>query len=461
MLKQKSSAQIHVADGAGGMRQVADLRFEAGEWPIRLVVPAKDAETWIAHLNAETEERGWNSSSFSQLGAAENSGTLSIHTANGPSPATLDIVWERPRGKELLLRARPSGDPVLSLDVAQAFISVVSARVRTEKTLRAHRQALLTYDGLPWRGELWLGTDHRLGPPSKHPDTLLGPQIVIVDAMIEGIGKQGVTAKFQRRLHELRVFLSFVLGLNIAISKFEFRWVCDVNAQGNIMDCTLRQVGYVETAPTHGFPAAGSAPPIERRAVTRPGLGPYGITSDMHEEWVPADIEQLWDSFVRLPSPKREHLLRAGNAYLIAKSMWPNQRTAYAAFLVVTCEALKPTGKRYDRLNAYDVIASLVSASEAQRLRELSIHPQKVRSEHVHRGELAAGEFLPMLMHNYFMDPSFDEMLRVLSTISRMCLIEWLRCGGNYSIVRIPRARHCPRLLPRLARCGESRRNEI
>ena len=223
------------------------------------------------------------------------------------------------------------------------------------------------------------GTDHRLGPPSKHPDTLLGPQIVIVDAMIEGIGKQGVTAKFQRRLHELRVFLSFVLGLNIAISKFEFRWVCDVNAQGNIMDCTLRQVGYVETAPTHGFPAAGSAPPIERRAVTRPGLGPYGITSDMHEEWVPADIEQLWDSFVRLPSPKREHLLRAGNAYLIAKSMWPNQRTAYAAFLVVTCEALKPTGKRYDRLNAYDVIASLVSASEAQRLRELSIHPQKVR----------------------------------------------------------------------------------
>ena len=118
----------------------------------------------------------------------------------------------------------------------------------------------------------------------------------------------------------------------------------------------------------------------------------------MHEEWIPDDIEQLWESFVRLPSPKREHLLRAGNAYLIAKSMWPDQRTAYVAFLVVACEALKPTGKRYDRLNAYDVIASLVSASEAQRLHELSIHPQKVRSEHVHRGELAAGELLPMLM---------------------------------------------------------------
>jgi hypothetical protein len=205
------------------------------------------------------------------------------------------------------------------------------------------------------------------------------------------------------------------------------------------VNCTLREVGYFETLATQGFPAAGTAPPIERRSVTRPGLGPYGITSDMHELWVPGDIEQLWDSFVRLPRPKLEHLLRAGNAYLIAKSMWPDQRTAYAAFLVVACEALKPIGKRYDGLNAYDVITSLVSASEAQRLRELAIHPQRVRSAHVHRGELAAGELLAMLVHNHFGDPSFDEMLGVLSIVSRMCLIEWLRRGGNYGVVSMPR----------------------
>jgi hypothetical protein len=58
MPKKKSGAQFHVADGAGGMRQVADLRFEAGEWPIELVVPANDAESWMAHLEAEPEERG-------------------------------------------------------------------------------------------------------------------------------------------------------------------------------------------------------------------------------------------------------------------------------------------------------------------------------------------------------------------------------------------------------------------
>lgn len=445
MPKQKSSAQFHVADGAGGMRQVADLRFETGEWPIELVVSAKHAETWMAHLDAEMEERGWNASSFSQLDAAENSGTLSVHTANGPSPATLDIVWERPRGRELRLRARPSGDPALSLDVAHDFINAVGARARTGKVLRAHRQALLTYDGLPWRGELWLDDNHRLGPPSKHPDTLLGPQILIVDAMLEGIGQRGVTANFQKRLHELRVFLGFVLGLKLEMSKLERGWVYEVDSEGRFTDCKLRNVGYVELSPQAGFPKRGCTPPVERRDVTRPGLGPYGITSDMHEEWVPGDIEQLWRSFMTPPPAKRDHLLRAGNAYLTAQLMWPDQRTAYAAFLVVACEALKPAGKTADRMNVYDVVASLVSPNEAQGLRQLTFHPQQVRSKHLHRGELVAGELLPVLFDDHFRDPSFDEMLRILSSTSRVCLIEWLRLGGKYKVVCLHREKYRPK----------------
>src|SRR5829696_6157449 len=374
MPKQKSSAQIQVADGAGGMQPVADLRFEAGAWPIELVVPANDAESWMAHLDAEAEEHGWYSSGLSQLEATENSGSLSVHTANGPSTATLDIVWERPRGKELRLRARPSGDPALPLDVAHAFIDSVSERVQARKTLRAHRRAFLTYDGLPWRGELWLDADHRLGPPSRYPDTLLGPQIVIVDAMIEGIGQRGVIAHFQKRLRALQIFLGFVLGIKLEISKFEEGWVPEVDAEGRITDCKLRHIGYVELSEQEGFPKPGTTRPIERRNVTRPGLGPFGLTSDTNEQWVPADIEQLWNSFVRLPDSKREHLLRAGNAYLIAKSMWPDQRTAYAAFLVVACEALKPTGtgRRNKSITIYDVIASLLSKDEAKRIRELS-----------------------------------------------------------------------------------------
>jgi hypothetical protein len=43
--------------------------------------------------------------------------------------------------------------------------------------------------------------------------------------MIEGIGQLGVTANFQKRLRELQVFLGFVLGLKLEISKFEEAWV--------------------------------------------------------------------------------------------------------------------------------------------------------------------------------------------------------------------------------------------
>jgi len=159
----------------------------------------------------------------------------------------------------------------------------------------------------------------------------------------------------------------------------------------------------------------------------------------MQEQWVPEDIEQLWRTFTGLPTPKREQFLRAGNAYLIARSMWPNQRTAYGAFLVVACEALKPIARRYDNLNVYDVVASLLSLSEAERLQEHSAPPQEVRSKHLHRGELAAGELLPMLIYDYFADPSFNEMLSELSRVCRVCLIEWLCCGGKYKLVRMSR----------------------
>lgn len=165
-----------------------------------------------------------------------------------------------------------------------------------------------------------------------------------------------------------------------------------------------------------------------------------GIWPDMSEQWVPEDFEDLWSSFKRLPSAKREHWLGAGNAHVVSQSLWSSQRTASAVFLVIACEALKPRGKKFDRLNAYDVMASLVGAGEAERLRGLVVPPQKVRSDHVHRGERADDHAVRMFMNSHSMDPSFDEMLRPLSVVCRMCFIEWLRCGGDYRVVRVPPA---------------------
>jgi hypothetical protein len=45
MAKAKSKAIIMAADGAGGMAQIQDKRFEAGDWPSRFDVPNEQADT--------------------------------------------------------------------------------------------------------------------------------------------------------------------------------------------------------------------------------------------------------------------------------------------------------------------------------------------------------------------------------------------------------------------------------
>ena len=62
MAKAKPKATIKTADGAGGMAQVQDRRFEVGDWPIRFEVPTEQANTWLQYLTAECRKRGWNCS---------------------------------------------------------------------------------------------------------------------------------------------------------------------------------------------------------------------------------------------------------------------------------------------------------------------------------------------------------------------------------------------------------------
>lgn len=435
MPKERPRAELRVADGEGGMRVVEDHRFDDGPWPLDFSVAAKDAEAWMAHLRAETTKRGWNTGGISQREAAENSGTLSIRSASGPSSPTLDLVWDKPRTGDLLIRGRPGGNPAMSLDTAEEFIRAVRDRVSSGAIDRAHRWDLLSYQGLPWRGELWLSNDLRLGPPSRFPEALLGSQVLVVDATLDGIGQAGITTNFQRLVLELRVFLGAVLGVCTSPVRPEDGWVTDFDERGRPIECALRSVGYWHVGGPRGFPERGSVAPVAREAVTRPGLGRVGIWADTREQWVPTDIEELWEAFRALPQAKRDAFLRAGNAYLIADSMWPAQRTAYVVFHVITCEALKPKGRRYNEMNIYDVVASLLGNPEALRLKELSVHPQKVRSGHVHRGTLAAGELVPTFLSDDFADPSFDDMLRELASLTRTCLIEWLRCGGSYKPV--------------------------
>lgn len=439
MAKRKIRSEVHVADGAGGMAPIADLRFDPAEWPIRFVVPADLADHWIAHLNAECSERGWKTSALSQLEAEENSGTIVVSTGTtGKSPA-LEIVWERPRGGPIEVRSRPAGSPALMLEAAHSFLDAVHGRCQAGIQVRRHRRAHLVYEGLPWRGELWLGKDLRLGPPARHASWLLAPQVIIVDAEVEGIGWQGVNSTFHLLLRELSIFLNVVVGIDVTVEKSGWAWTYEIDPAGKATKCDLRPLGYWETTSRSSMPQPGEAPPIPLGPVQRPGLERLGISAEDVEEAVPQDTVDLWERLRGLPAGQRDRFLRAGNAYQIARSMWPDQRTAYAAFMVVACESLKPPGRRYDDCNIYDVVEGLLGTPEAQQLRQLRLAPQRVRSRHLHRGELAAGELVPILLERHFGDPSFHDTASTLTRITRTCLIEWLRRGGRYTLKR-PRA---------------------
>src|SRR5437588_10393590 len=118
MPKAKSKATVMTADGSGGLAKVQDRRFEQGDWPIRFEVPNEQAGTWLRYFNVECERRGWDSSSFGQMEARENSGSITVNTGGADKPA-LAVVWERKRDRPLNVRARSAGTPELPLAEAE------------------------------------------------------------------------------------------------------------------------------------------------------------------------------------------------------------------------------------------------------------------------------------------------------------------------------------------------------
>lgn len=95
MAKAKSKAIVMGADGAGGMAQVQDRRFE-GDWPIRFNVPKEQAENWLQYFSAGCAKRGWSCTSFGQQDPKENSGSITVNTGS-PEHPQLAVVWDRKR----------------------------------------------------------------------------------------------------------------------------------------------------------------------------------------------------------------------------------------------------------------------------------------------------------------------------------------------------------------------------
>jgi hypothetical protein len=430
MVKKKARATIQVPDPKGVMVRLEDRRFDPRDWPIQRKVATEFADSWLTYLSAECKQRGWQCSGLTQLDRRENSGTLIVRAADGVEQLT--IVWERTRNGPLLLKAKP-----MTAEVTE-FLTTVDLRCSTASTERFYRRGLLRYDGLPWLGELWLGSHLRLGAPSQQDTTALtGPRYILVDAEVDGIEWSDAASRFSVLLRELSVFLTVVLRTSVSVpdSRRDWTWTMADGAASY----EVRQIGYGEVKNPARMPSPGETRSILTYPVSRPDFSIGGITASDNEKQVPDDIVSLWQDFENLSPEKRREFLQAGSHYQLALLLFQKFPTACFAFMVAACEALKPGGKAFEVHNAYDVVEALLGKTVADRLRANPSRPQDTRSVHFHRGEFRANEFEPYQFLSSFDDPTFDESLREIARVAHAAIIEWLRKGGVIELSTVRR----------------------
>src|SRR5205823_1786337 len=133
------------------------------------------------------------------------------------------------------------------LDQANELFQRVNERSSSASMEQFHRGWHLHYEGLPWRGELWLDDTLRLGPPSLQDEiALIGPRIILVNALVPGIDQMHAAGTFQVMLRELSVFLTVVMGTSVGVSPNGGRgWAWSADSSGQV-ECGIRNLGYWE-----------------------------------------------------------------------------------------------------------------------------------------------------------------------------------------------------------------------
>ena len=430
MVKRKSKATVMVADGIGGMTKVEDRRFEL-DWPIRFDVAKEQADTWFLYFDAECSRRGWHSSEMGQHEPQENSGSIAINS--GMDAPQLAVIWERKRNGAIRVRA---GSPGTAHAEIQALFDQVNERCRSGAKECFLRRGQLHYDGLPWRGELWLGDTFRLGPPSQeYEGALRGPRVVLVDAMIDAVGPMDSVHVVTQQFEELSAFLSVVTGHAFQIPRqSEQSWTYTIVDAATV--CDVRWLGYVESRTSNQMPVRGALRMVPSHAVVRPDFS-LSVNSfiDTSEISLPGDIGDLWAMYRALTTDRRRQFLQATAKWQEALLMRSLRRpTLSFALMVVACEALKPSDSKFKHHNINHIVMALLGSAIAARLQQDWFRAQYVRSVHVHLGEFLGSEFRTAQMVPRFYDPTFDAARRELAAITRAALIEWLRRGGTFSM---------------------------
>jgi hypothetical protein len=427
MAKSKSKAIFSVADGAGGMMEMKDRRFEKGDWPIKFDIPVEQeqADRWPRYLSAGCHRRGWSRSGLGQIERAENSGTITI-TANGRPQ--LEIVWERKRERPMKVRARLASGSHLSLAEAGLFFEKVNESCGSAVTEPIYVRGTLQYDGgLPWRGELWLDDKTRLGPPSLQDETAINsPRHVHVDATLECIGQSDVAHARQQMLLEVSAFLSVVMQKAVRLP--DQGRVCVFTA--DMKGCEVRSLGYLEPDNPLSMPSRGTAKPVPLYALDNP---PRGIDGSTNEISLRSDIADLWGSYRSLSAEQRTQFLQAAAKWQEAVIHWQDRPSLSFSLMAVACEVLKPPDAD-DRQNCYDVIEALLGRTAVERIRQNPFPAQRVRSTHLHTGEFHGSELVMMAFLSSYQDPTFREAHSEMFRVTPEAIVEWLRRQGNFQM---------------------------
>jgi hypothetical protein len=430
MAKSKPKSIFMVADGAGGMMQVTDRRFENSDWPISFEVPVEreQADRWTRYLRAECDRRGWAWSALGQLERAENSGTINIAAKGNPQ---LEIVWERKRGGSMKVKARTSSSSALSSSEAEQFCKEVNDACSVGITEPVYVRGTLQYDGLAWRGEAWLDDKTRLSPPSLQDEQAAhGPRIVHVDAILDCIGKADDIYVRQQMLVEVSSFLSVVTKTAFRLPDVNRVWVWTEDMKG----CEVRHLGYLEPSNPLKMPDRNSVKPV-------PLYAPDKLPQDILEEneiSLRADIADLWNMYRNLSADKRVQFLQAAAKWQEAMMHWQDRPSLSFTLMVIACEALKPSDAD-DRQNCYDIIKILLGTTVVDQIRQGPFPAQRVRSAHLHEGEFHGSEleianFLPS-----YRDPSFRDAHRQMAGVAPAVIIEWLKRRG---VLQMPTPRN-------------------
>ena len=284
---------------------------------------------------------------------------------------------------------------------------------------------------------LWLDERTRLAAPSQQDaQTLIGPRVVLVDVSVMAISWIEVSNQVERRLREISVFLTVVMGYNFTVPVQGRGWTISTDGTRS----KARSLGYRERSWLGGAnkqPVRHALPPVELYEVKRPDRVLRGVDGTTLDLKLPSDIRALWNDFSHLEPNLKRRFLEAGMVYQAAGKLRGEYETTAFALTVAACEALKPLGNGFRGVEARDVVAALLNEPTGEAFED-TIGAQAVRNANLHAAEMQGSELDGWGGISTYVDPTFRMQQMALNEIVHMTIIEWLRRRGSYKIGRRP-----------------------